>query len=166
MELVDANTKNYLFLTMSQYNDQDKLVRARVSMRRDQAFWQGGNSFVACESFRISAAPSQGGLYYTILPDTFYLGAANHSADPPANTPYTNFLKSNDDGFPGYTVYSKDIKSTTGNMNDIKVDDTLVMDFHMGIPQPGVAPIAIPESHPEKVLPVFGELWNESRDQT
>ena len=54
MELVSANTKNFLFLTLSQYNEQQKLVRARVRMRRDQPFWEGGNSFLACESFRVS----------------------------------------------------------------------------------------------------------------
>ena len=161
MELVDANTKNYLFLTMSQYNDQDKLVRARVSMRRDQAFWQGGNSFVACESFRISAAPSQGGLYYTILPDTFYLGAANHGADPQSGAAYANFLKSNTAAFPGYTVYSAEIKSSSGDEANIQVGDTLVMDFNMGIYNAGAAPNEIPESHPEKILPVLGELWND-----
>ena len=82
MELVSANTKNYLFITMNQYNDKDGLVRARVTMRRDQPFWEGGNSFIACESFRISSAPSRGGLYYKILPDTFYLGAVDRTTKP------------------------------------------------------------------------------------
>ena len=83
MELVSANTKNYLFLTLSQYNELPELVRARVSMRRDQAFWEGGNSFIACESFRITAAPNEGGLYYQIVPDDFFLGAVedNSSSD-------------------------------------------------------------------------------------
>jgi len=76
MELVSANTKNYLFLTLSQYNDLPKLVRARVSMRRDQPFWEGGNSFIACESFRVSTSPSQGGLYYNRIPSTFYMGCS------------------------------------------------------------------------------------------
>ena len=31
MELVDANTKNYVFLTLSQFNAKQKLVRTRVS---------------------------------------------------------------------------------------------------------------------------------------
>ena len=75
MELVDANTKNFLYLTLSQYNDEYNPVRCRVSMRRDQPFWGGGNSFIACESFRISAAPNPGGLYYKIIPDTWYIGA-------------------------------------------------------------------------------------------
>ena len=74
MELVDANTKNYVFLTLSQYNDQQSLVRTRVSMRRDQPFWDGGNSYICCESFRISSSPSQGGLYYKIFPPEWYMG--------------------------------------------------------------------------------------------
>ena len=80
MELVSANTKNYLFLTLSQYNELPELVRARVSMRRDQAFWEGGNSFIACESFRITAAPNEGGLYYQIVPDDFFLGAVQDNS--------------------------------------------------------------------------------------
>lgn len=75
MELVSANTRNFLFLTISQYNEQQKDVRARVSMRRDQPFWEGGNSFIACESFRISAAPSPGGLFYSQIPPDFAIGA-------------------------------------------------------------------------------------------
>ena len=67
MELVDANTKNYVFMTLSQYNDKQKLERTRVSMRRDQPFWEGGNSYICCESFRITASPSKGGLRLHVL---------------------------------------------------------------------------------------------------
>ena len=74
MELVSPNTKNFLFLTMSQFNDTNDLQRARVSMRRDQAFWQGGNSFLACEGFRISASPNPGGLYYKRVSDDYFIG--------------------------------------------------------------------------------------------
>ena len=74
MELVDANTKNYVFLTLSQYNNEQNLVRTRVSMRRDQPFWDGGNSYICCESFRVSASPSQGGLYYKVFPYEWYMG--------------------------------------------------------------------------------------------
>ena len=81
MELVSANTRNFLFLTISQYNDQQKDVRARVSMRRDQPFWEGGNSFIACESFRISASPSPGGLYYKEITPDFFLGARVDESD-------------------------------------------------------------------------------------
>ena len=73
MELVDANTKNYVFLTLSQYNDQQDLVRTRVSMRRDQPFWDGGNSYICCESFRVTTSPSQGGLYYKLFPYDWYM---------------------------------------------------------------------------------------------
>ena len=74
MELVSPNTKNFLFLTMSQYNDTNEMQRARVSMRRDQSFWQGGNSFLACEGFRISASPNPGGLYYKRVTDNYFMG--------------------------------------------------------------------------------------------
>ena len=84
MELVSANTKNYLFLTLSQYNTDENLVRARVSMRRDEPFWQGGNSFIACESFRITSAPNQGGLYYQILDKDYYIGATQDTSIHPA----------------------------------------------------------------------------------
>ena len=76
MELVDANTKNFVFLTLSQYNDKEKLVRTRVSMRRDQPFWDGGNSFICCESFRVTSSPSQGGLYYKIFPPEWFMGCS------------------------------------------------------------------------------------------
>ncbi len=82
MELVSANTRNFLFLTISQYNEVQNDVRARVSMRRDQAFWEGGNSYIACESFRISAAPSPGGLYYNKIGPDFYMSAAKSSTPP------------------------------------------------------------------------------------
>ena len=74
MELVSPNTKNFLFLTMSQFNDTNEMQRARVSMRRDQSFWQGGNSFLACEGFRISASPNPGGLYYKRVTDNYFMG--------------------------------------------------------------------------------------------
>ena len=76
MELVDANTKNYVFLTLSQYNDTQQLKRTRVSMRRDQPFWDGGNSYICCESFRVSSSPNQGGLYYKIFPPEWYMGCS------------------------------------------------------------------------------------------
>lgn len=92
MELIDANTKNFLYLTLSQYNDENHPVRMRVSMRRDQPFWGGGNSYIACESFRVSAAPSPGGLYYKKIPSDWFLGASikslvsvEHDGTPPLN---------------------------------------------------------------------------------
>ena len=151
MELVDANTKNYLFLTMSQYNDQDKLVRARVSMRRDQAFWQGGNSFIACESFRISAAPSQGGLYYTILPGDFYIGAVNRETTPEDAVAFEPLVRS------GRTLEA----SSINNPSTITHDQILTMDVNMctsNVPQKGDS---IVESDPAVVLPIVGELWND-----
>ena len=151
MELVDANTKNYLFLTMSQYNDQDKLVRARVSMRRDQAFWQGGNSFIACESFRISSAPSQGGLYYTILSGDFYIGAVNRETAPDNQQAFEALVKS------GRTLEADYV----GNPATIAHGQVLPMTCYMrvsNVPQEGTALV---ESDPAVVLPIVGELWND-----
>ena len=87
MELVDANTKNYVFLTLSQYNAEQDLVRTRVSMRRDQPFWDGGNSYICCESFRVTSSPSQGGLYYKIFPYDWYMGCKipQNRDEAPAN---------------------------------------------------------------------------------
>ena len=94
MELVSANTKNYLFLTLTQNNETDEMVRARVSMRRDQAFWEGGNSFIACESFRITSAPNEGGLYYQQIPDDFIMSCVRDTGDdtPDAFTPLLSDL--------------------------------------------------------------------------
>ena len=74
MELVDANTKNFVYMTLSQFNDTQQLKRTRVSMRRDQPFWQGGNSFICCESFRVTASPNPGGLYYKVFPADWFMG--------------------------------------------------------------------------------------------
>ena len=113
MELVSANTKNYLFLTLSQYNELPELVRARVSMRRDQPFWEGGNSFIACESFRITSAPNEGGLYYQIVPDDFFLGAVEDtSADDGQFEALTGVPP------PGYGTYSNATSTGTARKAD------------------------------------------------
>ena len=92
MELVSANTKNYLFLTLTQNNESDALVRARVSMRRDQAFWEGGNSFIACESFRITSAPNAGGLYYQEVPADFVISCVSNGTTHPADSTWVEQL--------------------------------------------------------------------------
>ena len=82
MELVDANTKNFVFLTLSQFNDTQNLQRTRVSMRRDQPFWQGGNSYICCESFRVTSSPNPGGLYYKIFGPEWYMGCSLKKDSP------------------------------------------------------------------------------------
>ena len=159
MELVSANTRNYLFLTMSQYNEQNGLVRARCTMRRDQAFWQGGNSFVACESFRISSAPSQGGLYYTILPDSYYVGAENHTTHEQKDADYEPLLISQTPTFAGYTISSRKVEGTPNQ--PLQALEHIHMQFTMGVAKANDHPTNIPESHPDVVLPIFGELWND-----
>ena len=162
MELVSANTRNYLFLTMSQYNEQNALVRARCTMRRDQAFWQGGNSFVACESFRISSAPSQGGLYYTILPDHYYVGAQNHTTNEQPTAAYVPLLVSNSAGFAGYTISSRKVNGVSGDPNQpLQALEHIKLDFTMGVYHAHAHPDALIESHPEVILPIFGEVWND-----
>ncbi len=152
MELVSANTRNYLFLTMSQYNEQNGLVRARCVMRRDQAFWQGGNSFVACESFRITSSPSKGGLYYTILPDSYYVGAQKHTTDDQDDEKYEQLKVGNH-----FTITSNKL---SGGADPLVVGDTLNMQFTMGVAAAGARPTDITASHPETVMPIFGSLWN------
>ena len=95
MELVDANTKNFLYLTLSQYNKELNPVRMRVSMRRDQPFWGGGNSYIAIESFRVSAAPNPGGLYYKKIPYSWYIGATIKAVVPLEGDPEGNFVPGN-----------------------------------------------------------------------
>ena len=83
-ELISSSTRDFLFITLNQYNDETVLKRAEVVMRRDQPFFEGGNSFVAAESFRISAAPSDGGgIYYTKVPYTYFMGCEKDDSDVP-----------------------------------------------------------------------------------
>ena len=103
MELVSANTKNYLYLTLSQFNEEDRLARARVSMRRDQPFWEGGNSFIACESFRITSAPNEGGLYYNTVDPSFFIGGTlNDSVPAPAAAVYNPLINAAPPGFDSF----------------------------------------------------------------
>ena len=88
MELVSANTKEFMYMTMSQYNELNHDVPARVRIRRDQPFWKGGNSYLAAESFRISAAPSPGGLYYKKIPNNWWMRVKALSATPESSTDY------------------------------------------------------------------------------
>ena len=149
MELVSANTKNYLFLTMSQFNQEDRLVRARVSMRRDQAFWQGGNSFLACESFRISSSPSQGGLYYKIISDDFYVGASAVSAEPDGDFA---FLQAGYDSG-GEDAERKVLGRAIGvAVQTAQANSQIVFDLHVGTGNPAENPND-PVIDPNKMVP-------------
>ena len=95
-ELIASSTRDFLFITLNQYNDETTLKRAEVVMRRDQPFFEGGNAFVAAESFRISAAPSDGGgIYYTQVPYTYYMASERDETDVPtlANDPVVNWVR-------------------------------------------------------------------------
>ena len=149
MELVSANTKNYLFITMNQYNDKDGLVRARVTMRRDQPFWEGGNSFIACESFRISSAPSRGGLYYKILPDTFYLGAVDRTTKPAKEVEWQEIKTTGADYI---ALKGKSISPVTQPQQRNITIRTAMCDHQQN---------SLAQSDPAYVLTKFGELWND-----
>jgi len=72
MELIDVNTQDFQYLTLSQYNGEKKYVRARCEMRKDEPFLQDtSNAFVCVESFRLSCAPNEGGIVYRNLPNTY-----------------------------------------------------------------------------------------------
>ena len=150
MELVSANTKNYLFITMSQFNEQDKLVRARVTMRRDQPFWEGGNSFIACESFRISSAPSQGGLYYKILTDDFYVGAVSRETSPDDPVVYETLVRGT------HTLTADSIDPTA-----IVHGTVLTIPVNICVSHVPAAGTSIVPVQPTSVLPILSELWND-----
>ena len=72
MELIDVNTQDFQYLTLSQFNGEKKYVRARCQMRKDEPFIQDtSNAFVCVESFRLSCAPNEGGIVYRMLPNTY-----------------------------------------------------------------------------------------------
>ena len=50
MELIDVNTQDFQYLTLSQFNGEKKNVRARCEMRKDEPFIQDtSNAFVCIE---------------------------------------------------------------------------------------------------------------------
>ena len=72
MELIDVNTQDFQYLTLSQYNGEKKYVRARCELRKDEPFISDtNNAFVCVESFRLSCAPNEKGIIYRMLPNTY-----------------------------------------------------------------------------------------------
>ena len=72
MELVDPNTQDFQYLTLSQYNGEQNYVRARCEVRKDEPFiTDTSNAFVCVESFRLSCAPNEGGIVYQYIPNTY-----------------------------------------------------------------------------------------------
>ena len=168
MELVSANTKNYLFLTMSQYNEEDKLVRARVQMRRDQPFWEGGNSFIACESFRITAAPNEGGLYYNILEKDQFIGCVENKN---AHAPVPTYVAQEGFAPPGYATYTSALVNTPRQDDKLVALNVLVAPPHLLadlclsaplVPQGATTP-PLDESKMEDLLPRFARYFGEHR---
>ena len=165
MELVDANTKNFLFLTLSQFNDQDKLVRARVSMRRDQPFWEGGNSFIACESFRISSSPNKGGLYYKQIPYDWYLGSNQVQTGPAAPSVYKALevpaIHSN--LVPLATNPQNSNKHLTANNIRFR-DNNSAIDCELYLKSKVLLTATVqrlPTSNPDVIVPILKEFLNE-----
>ena len=87
MELVDVNTQDFQYLTLSQYNGEQKYVKARCVLRKDEPFVTDvSNAFVAVESFRLSCSPNEGGIYYRMIPNTY---AIEVERDAPGETEET-----------------------------------------------------------------------------
>ena len=156
MELVSANTKNFLFLTISQYNEQQELVRAKVSMRRDQPFWQGGNSFIACESFRITSAPSGGGLYYQQVENDFYLGCSVDKTDSAGDWGEKLAFDKPEEKADGDTLVARNV--TVLNSTGATIDKHSV-ECKMRL---GIDTLDPRQSRAEDIIPRLGRYFNTS----
>ena len=74
MEILDPNTRSCTFLTLTKYNgEKGKLVEAVCSLRKDEAFLDSTNCFIAAESWRLSCAPNPYGIVYRWIPKTYFI---------------------------------------------------------------------------------------------
>ena len=55
-------TQSHLFLTMSTYNDTEKMIPGEVELVKDSSFLKNEGTYVAMESFRITGG-MQGGIH-------------------------------------------------------------------------------------------------------
>ena len=62
-------SQSHLFLPMSTYNDTEKLIPGEVELVKDSSFLKNEGTFVAMESFRITAGMAGGIHYTTVTPD-------------------------------------------------------------------------------------------------
>ena len=71
-ELVAPYSKQHLYLVMHQYNKSDTPVLARAELQKDSSFFPAStNTYIACESFRLSlfGNPISGYVYQYVQPD-------------------------------------------------------------------------------------------------
>ena len=130
-------------MTMSQYNELETSVPARVRIRRDQPFWQGGNSYLACEAFRITCSPSRDGLYYKRIPNEWYIqarrrlrmgnrgndwAAPNDTRNKCAN-PVAKLVTAPSPTSPGILSFDHTILSMTDNAPGTKDPATLLLEL-------------------------------------
>jgi hypothetical protein len=74
MEILDPNTRSCTFLTLTKYvGEKNKVEPAVCSLRKDEAFLDSTNCFVAAESWRLSCAPNPYGIVYHWIPNTYYI---------------------------------------------------------------------------------------------
>ena len=59
-------TQSHMFLTMSTYNDTEDLIPGEVEIVKDSSFLKNEGTYVAMESFRITAGMA-GGIHYTTV---------------------------------------------------------------------------------------------------
>jgi len=152
-ELIASSTRDFLFITLNQYNDETTLKRAEVVMRRDQPFFEGGNSFVAAESFRISSAPSDGGgIYYTKVPYTYYMGTEKDDTDVPdsaAADQLANWVRTchfNRDQLVGTRCYV--VRNADPNANP-PLPALVDIDLRLGVrTDPGLWVVPVPQTVP------------------
>ena len=151
----------------------------RVSMRRDQPFWAGGNSFIACESFRISAAPNPGGLYYKKLSSDWFMGASMKKplvlppGDPLAATfavqsiPHTPAWNpgAGGDHDPRGTEKHLRASNITAVMDEQKEPDvvSLSFDLQLGSQDLGGATADFQSNYPDLIRDYMGRFMNHFR---
>ncbi len=74
MEILDPNTRSCTFLTLTKYvGEKNKVEQAICSLRKDEAFLDSTNCYVAAESWRLSCAPNPNGIVYRYIPKEYYI---------------------------------------------------------------------------------------------
>ncbi len=74
MEILDPNTRSCTFLTLTKYvGEKGRVEPAVCSMRKDEAFLDSTNTFVAAESWRLSCAPNPKGIVYHWIPKEYWI---------------------------------------------------------------------------------------------
>ena len=88
MEIVAPTTQNCLFTTLTQYNDTDRIQLAECQIVKEQPFINTPHStFIALESFRLSAGLSEHGLLYQIARREWFIEGVMREYDEQATGP-------------------------------------------------------------------------------